>query len=267
MGSRWRWALIVAIALAVSLGSSVGANGDKKQSGNLIVSLGGDLTPHSLPRHGVAPVSIKVQASFSTANRELPPRLRRITLRVGNQGRLVDDAGLPACPQRRVENTTATGAMEACGRSLVGEGHFGAALALPGQEPIPFTASFLVFNARGTDGRHVILGSVHSQSPPVSFLLPFVLRRGSGAFGSTLTATIPPSAGRWARIKHFDMTIRRRYRIGGESRSYLNAGCPAPKGFPSIVFPLVQATFEFAPKHRVTAAVVRTCRALEGVGG
>lgn len=261
-----RCVLVVALVVAAVLGSIGGALGDRMQSGNLIVALGGDLVPHSLPRHGLAPISIKVKANFSTANQEPLPRLRRITLRIGNRGRL-EDAGLPRCPAHEIQATTAGGAMEACGDSLVGHGHLRADLALPGQQPAPFHASFLVFNARSARGRHVILGSVHSQNPPVSFSLPFVLRRGSGAFGSTLTATIPRSAGKWARIKHFDMTIHRRYRYRGHSRSYMSAGCSVPKGFTGIVFPLVQATFEFAPEHRVTAAVVRACRALGGRRG
>lgn len=253
-----RWACVALLLTAVAVFSIDGARASRMQSGNLIVSLNGDMSPHRLPRVGTAGIAVAVRAKLSTSNGQPLPAMRRITIRLGSQGRL-DGRGLPVCPAERIRATTRSGSLAACGQSIVGRGYIGASVALPGQAALPFKASLVVFNARTSGGRRVLLGSAHSQSPPISLAIPFILHRRAGTGGATLSARLPQAAGRWVRIKRFAMTLQRRYRYKGEARSYISAGCPVPKGFTGIVFPLAQATFEFAGDRSVTAAVVRAC--------
>jgi hypothetical protein len=49
------------VALAVTLGAGV-AQGERIQSGDLVVSLSGEIAPHALPRTTAVPVRIHVEA-------------------------------------------------------------------------------------------------------------------------------------------------------------------------------------------------------------
>jgi hypothetical protein len=53
---------------------------------------------------------------------------------------------------------------------------------------------------------------------------------------------------------------RRQFRAGGETHSSLSAGCPAPKGFPCAVFPLLRTSFAFA-RRTVSVPLDRSCGA------
>ena len=47
-------------------------------------------------------------------------------------------------------------------------------------------------------------------------------------------------------VRHRDrMNLHRRFSFQGQDRGYLNAGCPAPKGFRRCPFPLARTSFVF----------------------
>jgi len=162
------------------------------------VSVSGKLTPKRLPRRGRAPVSL----GFGD----------------------------------RIDPATSREALSLCRSALVGRGSFRARVRLPQQSPFPSRGKVWAFN--GTlGGRPAILAHIYGTEPaPTSFVLPFLIRRGGGTFGTVLEASLPEATGEWGFVTGISMTLGRRFASGGGRRSYLSAGCPAPPGFGSAGF-------------------------------
>jgi hypothetical protein len=254
------WIVVLTMA-AVALGVEA-VRGERMQKGNLIVSVSGKITPHDLPRTGAAPIMLHLSSDFSTADGSRLPQLRRIEIAIGQRGSLLS-GGLPFCRAARIRATTVGEAVEACGSSLVGHGRIAADVVIPGQAPFSFSGRLLAFNGRLADGRRAILGDVHSKAPPLSFVMPFVIQPPSGSGGTVITARLPRSAGSWTHLRHFDLTLGRRFRYRGRIRSVMTGSCSVPRGFTGIVFPLAEATYTFAGGQRVSATIRRSCSVRE----
>ena len=56
------------------------------------------------------------------------------------------------------------------------------------------------------------------------------------------------------------MKLSRRYSAQGKRRSYISAGCPAPKGFAQVSFPLARASMSFGDGRTLTSTLTRSCR-------
>lgn len=54
--------------------------------------------------------------------------------------------------------------------------------------------------------------------------------------------------------------LGREFTVGGEPRSYLSAGCPAPTGFPGASFPFAKASLGFAGQT-LSETLTRSCKA------
>jgi hypothetical protein len=224
------------------------------------VSFDGKLTPHSLPRHGMAPVGIVVDAKIGATGGEDPPQLRRISIAINRNGRFTSE-GLPACSLDQIQPSTTAGALAACRSSLVGEGNFSANVKLPEQSPFPSAGKVLAFNGR-VHGRPAILAHIYGTKPaPTSTVLPFVLGSAHGTYGTVLEASLPQATGSWGYVTGLRMNLRRRFSSHGKARSYLSAGCPAPPGFPSAAFPLARTSFAFSGGLTMVSVLNRTCRA------
>jgi hypothetical protein len=247
---------LVALAIAVGAGA---AQGERIESGDLVVSLSGEIAPHALPRTTAVPVKIHVEGDVQTLGGDQPPPLRRLTIAVNRQGRLFT-RGLPVCSPEQLQGTSTGGALEVCGPALVGRGRFDATVALPALAPFPAHGDVLAFNGRRA-GRQAIFLHIYGTRPtPVTFVLPLNIdhRRG-GDFGMVITANLPRLAGDLGYMTGIEFTLHRRYRYGGRTRSYLSASCSAPAGFPGTIYTLAKGTFEFANGQRLKTALVRDC--------
>jgi hypothetical protein len=250
-------------AAACTLGASIAvtalwvasASGERAQSGNVIATLRSEMKPHFRPRSRAVPVSLSLGSDFSTDDGRPLPELRRITLEVGGHGKL-GHHGLPVCREARIRDRTQRRALAECGSALVGKGHLDGEIHIEGQEPFPFRGRMLMFNGR-LNGRPVTFADVHSSSPPVSFVMPFVPRRGE--VGTRLSAELPQIADGFLRIDHFDLTLNRRFKHRGETRGYINASCAVPEGFTALVFPVVEATYDFVGGRSVSIVAWRGC--------
>jgi DNA-binding beta-propeller fold protein YncE len=245
-------------------GESRGAGGASasvvEQRRGVRVGFDGKLTPHVLPRHGRAPVGIVVDARISATGGEDPPQLRRITIAINRNGHFTS-AGLPVCRVDQIQPSTTDGALAACRGSLVGEGRFSANVKLPQQSPFPSAGKVLAFNGK-VNGKPAILAHIYGTEPaPTSTVLPFLLRKSHGTYGTTLEASLPQATGSWGYVTGLRMNLRRRFSYHGHSRSFLTAGCPAPAGFPSAAFPLAKTSFAFAGNLTLDAVLSRTCTA------
>jgi len=230
------------------------------QRGNLRVAVNGKLTPRALPRKGAAPVAVSVSSRIATTDRSQPPPLRRLRIEINRHGHL-STAGLPVCPYRKIRTATSARALRACGDALVGQGSFEANVSLANQEPYRARARLLIFNGR-SKGKPVLLGQVYSPRPfATAFVIVFDLAKSRrGAFGTVLNASLPRAIGSWGVVTGIELNLSRRYRHRGKRRSFLSAGCPAPKGFRVVPFQLARTSFRFAGGRTLRSTLTRNCR-------
>jgi hypothetical protein len=230
------------------------------QKGTLRVTVDGRLSPRALPRKGSAPISVSVGGEISTTDGSQVPRLETLAIELNREGHL-DSAGLPTCPYSRIQPASTSRALSACRPALVGQGSFTAEITLTGQEPYPTKGRLLLFNGR-EGGRPVLFGQIYSPRPfATSFVIVFAIKRlPRGTFGTALEASLPEALGSWGNLTGIEMTLSRRYVHQGRPRSYLSAGCPAPKGFGAADFSLARASFGFEGGAKLTSTLSGTCK-------
>lgn len=250
-------ALWLCALLLFALVSLAGA--ETLQRGNLRVALDGQITPQRLPREGLAPVTVAVKTKITSASvKKKPAQLQKISIAINRHGRL-DPTGLPLCEVSDIQPSTTEKALEACGDSLVGQGHFSATVALTKQATFPSQGKMFAFN--GTyKGKPAILAHVYGTEPvPTSVTLPFVITKSKGTFGTTLTTTLPQAGSSY--VTGLDLTLNRRFTYKGKQRSYASAGCPAPKGTSQVAFPFARVDYVFVGGKRLSSTLTRSCRA------
>jgi hypothetical protein len=221
----------------------------------------GDLAPKALPRSGAAPVAVSLGGDLSTTDGSDLPRLRTLQIEINRGGRL-ETRGLPECPISQIAIATSDRAAAACRGALVGSGTFHANIVLRGQAPYPTTGKLLLFNGR-SHGKPVLFGHIYASKPfATSFVITFkIAERGHGTFGTVLSASLPEALGNWGYVTGIEMKLSRRYSYRGKRRSYLSAGCPAPKGLGAVPFPLIKASFGFDGGRKLESTLNRNCRA------
>ena len=249
--------LFLLLALGVTL-----AQAEITQKGNLRVAVSAKMTPHALPRSGVAPVAVSVAGRISTTDESAPPQLKKLTIEINRHGR-IDSAGLAVCKVGLIRTASNGRALGACGSSLVGQGKFFGTITLPGSAPYPIEGKLLVFNGK-EHGKPVLFGHIFSPHPfATSFVITFEIKSNRhGTYGTTLTANLAKALGDKRNLTGLEMTLSRRYTYRGKAHSYISAGCPAPKGFPGVpVFPLARTAFSFAGGAKLTKTLTSDCKA------
>jgi hypothetical protein len=255
MGAR----LVVAAAIGLCLGAAAFAGAEVTQRKGLRVNFDGKLSPKTLPRASNAPVRVAVEARIAPTEGAPPPQLRRITIAINRHGRF-ETKGLPVCHLDQLQPSTTADARRACGRSLVGSGHFGADVLSHDQTPFPSDGRLYAFNGVYR-GKPAIFAHVYGEDPvPISYTIPFVLSRSRGTFGTILAATLPGATSGSGYVTELSMDLGRNFSYRGERRSYVSAACPAPSGVKLVSFPFARAGFNFG-KREVTSTLTRSCRA------
>jgi hypothetical protein len=231
------------------------------QKGTLRVAVSGKMAPKRLPRNGAAPISVSVGGQISTTDRSLPPQLKSMRIELNKEGRL-DSTGLPPCNYNAIQPGSSSRALSACKDSLVGEGSFTANITLAGQEAYPTKGKLLVFHSV-EKGKPVLYGHIYSPKPfATSFVIVFrVQKLGKGTYGTALDAPLPAAMDAWGRLTSLEMTLSKRYSYRGKQRSFISAGCPAPKGFPGATFPLARTEFSFDGGKKLSSVLSSSCKA------
>lgn len=253
-------ALALALLGAMLLGAAF-AHAEVTQHHHLRVSLNADLAPRALPRHGQAPVAVSLSGDISATDGSKLPRLKTLRIEINRGGRL-EEQGLPACPLSLILTASSQRALSACRGALVGSGRFDANIVLHGQAPYPTTGRLLIFNGR-KGGVPVLLGHIYSSKPfATSFVITFkITTRPRGTFGTVLSASLPEALGNWGYVTGIEMKLSRSFSFHGKRRSYVSAGCPAPKGFVgAVAFPLIRASFGFDGGRQLSSTLSRSCR-------
>lgn len=260
LGSR-AVAGVIALALALAPGA---AQGERAQSGNLVVSLNGGISPLELPRHRTAPVAVHLEGGVRTADGSSLPRVTRVELELAGRG-LLFTRGLPVCPRGRLRNATTRQSLQRCGAARVGAGVLEAEVFVPQQAPFAIEAEMVAFNGRTDGGRRAVWVHAYSSDPPVSLMLPFVIHRGHGSFPTVLVANLPQTVGYLPHLAGFQLTLARDFTYRGRRRSYISASCPVPEPFTAGFLAFARATYSFAgegpDRRKVSVESVRSCRA------
>jgi hypothetical protein len=251
--------LAAALAAVLALGAVAIATAEVNQEGNLRVAFDGKITPHALPRHEEAPVTVSVSGHITTTDNTEPPPLRTIRLAINKNGH-IDYKGLPKCRYNDIQPSTNSEALAACRSALVGTGHFSAKVLLPEQSPFPSKGRVLAFNGEVLD-HPVIFAHIYGTEPvPTSFVLPFVVRHSNGQYATTLVAYLPKVGVKWGFVTGITLKLQRSFKVNGRTHSYLSAACSAPKGFPGAVFSFAKAEFAFAGDRTVSTPLTRSCK-------
>jgi hypothetical protein len=249
----------IAVALALAcFGAATLAHAEPIQGGNARVIFDGKLSPHKLPRSGTAPVRVAVSAKIEPLPGKAPPQLQRIEIAINKHGHL-NARGLPVCELDEIQPATTQDALSKCRKSLVGTGIFSAKLAVSGSAPFPSEGKMYAFNSV-LHGRPAILAHVYGTNPaPVSYTIPFEVKRSKGTYGFVLTARFPQVNAKTGYVSGLSLDLGKNFSYRGKKQSYLSAGCPAPSGFRAALFPFARASFVFKSRT-LTSTLARTCR-------
>ena len=239
------------------------ARAELTASGDLFVNFSGAIDPVALPRNSLAPISVQIGGTVRTLSGEQPPALRGISIAISRGGRL-NTYGLPVCHRREIEVSNQFEALKRCGDALVGSGGYEANTAFPEQGAFPSRGEILAFNTV-IGGQRAILAHVYATDPvPITRIVVFKIHRGSGSFGTVLSAELPEELNRWGYLTRISLGLHREYAFRGRERSYLSAACRAPAGFPGAVFPFAEASMDFSDGRVLTAILNRSCRVKDG---
>jgi len=257
---------LTALAVAVGLlACAAMAQATVVQEGNLRITVLSQVLPYKLPRRGVAPIAVFVSGHLSEPHGGIPSQLQEMTVEVNKHG-LLQSKGLASCPLRKIQPASSDRALASCGDALIGSGQFWAHIVLPDQGAYPTHGRLLIFNGKDKQGRPVIYTHIFTANPFYSsFVIPFAIqkKKGNGAYGTKLTASLPQALGDWGYVDRIKLTLKRKYRYEGKELSYFNAGCPAPQGSKRTVFPLALASFAFADGSFLAAKVEKACAVKE----
>ncbi len=228
------------------------------QKGRFKVGVNASLAPKKLPRSGTAPVHFSLEAKISATKGSVPPQLRTIKIEINRYGK-IETKGLPTCEADQIQPATNEAALEACGPSLVGTGTFKAKVLISQQAPFPSNGKVYAFN--GTwKGHPAILAHVYGTKPvPTSATIPFVIGKAKGTYATKLTASLPQVTSKWGYVTGISMRLGKTFNAHGKRRSFLSAGCPAPKGFPGASFSLSRTSFAFEGGKKLSQVLQRSC--------
>jgi hypothetical protein len=251
--------LAVGAILAVLVFSALAA-AETRILGNIQLSVSAKLSPKHLPRDELSPVAVSVGWKIASTNESSPPVLEKVKLAINRHG-IFDVVGLPYCPYGKIQPASTERALANCRSAVVGRGSFSALVGLENQDSYISKGKMVVFN--GTRGRTpVLFGHIYTETPfAASFVIIFKVEKSKrGAYGTTLTAKMPANLRKWGNLTEVNMRLSRTFGYGGKKRSFISAGCPAPKGLSLAVFNLARTTFSFAGGNNISSTLTESCK-------
>jgi hypothetical protein len=249
--------LITSVIAVLGLAFVSYAVAEVAQKGTVRVTFSGGFSPKKLPREGAAAIAVNLGGDVSTTDGSNPPGLGAIEIAFNRNGHL-DPKALPTCSLDQIQPASTAYARRACAAARVGQGSFSAAVSIPEQSPYPSRGVVTAFNGI-EKGKPVIYLHIFGSEPlPTSFTLPLSISRASGTFGTVLRGKLPSVDAHVGFVTGITLELNSVSRHG---KTYLSAGCPAPKDLSRVVFPLVRASFLFNEGPAVRETLVRNCKA------
>lgn len=252
---------LLALALCLMLAMAAAASGEVAETPWGKVLSHGSIAPVKLPRTELAPVGVQLGAKIKSTNGEQPPRLSKIILEINKHGE-IESKGLATCSLGKLRNSSAARAKKVCGDAEVGHGNVTSRVALPGQEPFSSNGPLLAFNGH-YKGKPAIFAHVTSKGTlSITYVIIFIVKKiHSHEYGTALVANVPAIASGSGYISAFDLSLKRRYHVHGQRRSYVSASCHLPNEVPIGSFNMARSTYIFEDGSKATSAQNKTCRA------
>jgi hypothetical protein len=216
--------LALVIAAGVLAGASAYATG--AEFGTLRVNATATLTPHELPAHGGAPVTVKSAVRIGTTDGSQPPTLKTITFLFDKHG-FIETKGVPVCTMAKLADTTPAQARKRCAGALVGKGTGKARVAMPGQAPTTISSPLSFFNGPPQGGNPTVIAHAYETVPVTkTVLVPIVIKRVKGPrYGFRVEIQMPPIAEGFGAATLAEASIGRIFKRGGKKVGYVNASC------------------------------------------
>ena len=193
---------------------------------DVVLRADGGFKPQTLPKRQFVPIDFHGQVDISSRSGGRPPRLEQALIDFDRDGRL-SVAGLPTCAPQTIEAASSEEARRICRGAIVGTGHLGTYVAFLDQPPVEERLPLTIFNGpRNAAGQPTAVLHARITAPATqTFAISVPIEQRRGGFRYRVRIDVPPIAGGFGAITHLDAEIGRRYRAGGEQRSYASARC------------------------------------------
>lgn len=234
------------LAAAATLILSVPSSAEFVRAGKLLASFDAGFVPTTLPRHHQVTVKVGFKGTFENLDASDTPPLQGMTVKLASGG-TINQKGVPTCPPARLAGLDSKGALALCGAAKVGEGTVSSAFRFPDGKRARAKARLLLFNT----SKGILMHLFTTNPLRGTFLVPMVLHRSHGAFGTVLRARFPKIAAGYGYLTGYEMVIDR--------RGYVKASCPAPPGFHRLFFELAHATYRFRGGLELEASSFINC--------
>jgi hypothetical protein len=201
-----------------------GASGALVKVDDIVLRADGGFQPQALPKQRFAPIDFQGHLDLSSRTGGKPAALRQALIDFDRDGRL-SVAGLPTCAPESIDDATTAEARRICRGAIVGTGHIEALIALP-EGTVPASSLLTIFNGPRLNGVPTAVLHARTTVPGTqtyAITVPIEQRRGEYRYRARVD--VPPIAGGFGAITHLDVKIGRRYRAGGQQRSYASARC------------------------------------------
>ena len=270
-----RFSLPAALAIAIGGIWAGVAAGEVPLPEAPVMSAAGETLPGFLPHSRPAPAALGMGFTSEATPSQTAPELARIAFEV-SRNVTFDTTGLPRCTLGELFEYE--GEELPCPRSLVGEGTVISEITLPGKPTAKGVEGALFAFYGLVRGSPYLLARVTTGEPlPLTYVIPFAIRKGQGAFGTRLVANKmrrihgkcardhPDCFGQtytfqgiYSHISYFRLFLHRRFTAAGRRRSFVNASCP-PHGR-SLEFPLENVSLRYVFGTDLNAVVSGRCK-------
>lgn len=272
-------ALSVLAASIVLVGLSPRAGwGAIESTSKPVITVSAETIPVRLPRSRMAPATLRLGFTSAISNAPSTPELTAIRLELSRDLEL-RTAGLPSCPITELY-AEAANALHSCAESVVGHGSVISEVTLPGRAPVTVEGRLSAFYDFGEGRPRILAQVVGGSAMPLTYVLPFTIYRGSGAFPTVLSvnqmrfiagicAIGYPNCfsqtytyeGIYGHISKFKLSLARRFMHARKEVSFVNADCPAAARSSSAVLPAVSVRLTYPGLFPPSQIATRRCEA------
>lgn len=217
-------AIVVGMALTMSVVAIASAARTTIQVGNLKLTFGGTFSPKAMPKTTYVPVTAGIEGQVTTTDGTHPSAFRETVVDVDRDVR-VSVKGLPVCKAAQLEAQDTAAAKKVCGTTILGTGLAHAEIAFPEQKPIKVTSPITVFNGGEKGGKVTLLIHTFLTVPVPAAIVTTVTIAKKGA-GLHSIAKVPVIAGGSGSVLDFKFKLGRTYTYKGKKVGYLEARCP-----------------------------------------
>jgi hypothetical protein len=247
----------VVLALGVSGTAFADARGERPVSvsvGDLELTVGGDVSPTTLPKTELAPIGLHAEGKLASLDGSPLPPLERIVLD-SSRGGVVNAVGLPACSYDKLRATSTEAAVKACPEAIVGRGKAEVEVAFPEQAPFDAVGPIVFFNGGVRGGTTTIYAHAYVSVPAPTAVIVTVkaTKENDGPYGLHTVATVPLIAGGAGAVKSFEVSIHRLFTYRGEKESFLEARCEEGRFLAKVEFALRDG-------DKLAGSVIRRCQ-------